>query len=124
MSLLKRRSFLRNAALAGAAVGSQLAWHDAIRAAAPAIQNSGKSCIFLYMNGAPSQFETFDPKAATRSETDSIPTNVAGVRFAEDLPKLSQQAHRMCLMRSVFSREGSHPRAQYLMQSGYQPLGG
>ncbi len=103
------------------AAGS-LPWHHALRAAAPQIAASGKRCILLWMQGGPSQFETFDPKGHT--EGKAIATQVAGVRFAESLPQLAGVSDRICLMRSVFSREGSHPRAQYLMHTGYAPMGG
>ena len=49
-----------------------------------------KSCILVYLFGAPPQHETFDPKPDAPAEVQglmkSIPTSVPGVRFGEGLP--------------------------------------
>jgi hypothetical protein len=64
-----------------------------------------KSCIFLYLYGAPSQIETFDPKpkapVEVRGELGTIETNVPGIYVGEGLPLVSKVMDRMTLIRSV-----------------------
>ena len=119
--VVARRDFLR--AIGFGAAGLALGWTDQVGMAAEALQASGKRCILLWMEGGPSQFETLDPKPASGS-ADSIATNVPGIHLSENLPKLAQLANEMAIIRSMTSKEGSHPRAQYLMHHGYLPMGG
>src|SRR5260221_14764858 len=82
--VLSRRSFLRTTA-----GGTALAWADTLRAAAPALRQKGLSCILLFMQGGPSQFETFDPKPGreTGGPTKGIRTAVPGIEVAENRPQ-------------------------------------
>jgi hypothetical protein len=85
-----------------------------------------RACILLYMEGGPSQLDTFDPKPGcpTGGPFKAIETNVKGVRISEHLPLLARQMKRLCLIRSLTSREGNHDRARHLMHTGYPPQGG
>ena len=80
-----------------------------------------KRCVVLWMNGGPSQFETFDPKpgTATGGELDTIETSVPGLRISETLPKVAQQMDKLSILRSVTSSQGEHVRAQYYLHTGY-----
>src|SRR5262245_48521808 len=53
---------------------------------------TGKSIVFLYQQGGPSQFETFDPKpeapTGIRTLTGTIRTSLPGVYFGETMPRL------------------------------------
>ena len=120
--LVQRRDFLRAISLAGAAAGS-LSWSDAITAQAAELRRQGKACILLWMQGGPSQFETFSPKPghANGGETKAISTAVAGIEISENLPETAKVMGDICLIRSMNSREGAHPRATYLMHTGYLP---
>src|SRR5262249_21273974 len=64
-----------------------------------------KSCILLYLYGAPSQLETFDPKPAApaeiRGEFGSIPSVVPGIDVCERLPLMAQVMDRVSVVRSV-----------------------
>ncbi|HEX5105878.1 MAG TPA: DUF1501 domain-containing protein [Pirellulaceae bacterium] len=120
--LVQRRDFLRAIPAAALAAGA-LSWQDALIASAADLRRSGKACILLFMQGAPSQFETFDPKPghANGGETKAIATSVPGIEICENLPQTAQVMEHLCLIRSMTSREGAHPRAQYLMHTGYLP---
>ena len=63
---------------------------------------TGKSVIFLFQQGGPSQFETFDPKplaaAEIQGELQAIPTSVPGVSFCEGLPLTAQVADRLAVV--------------------------
>jgi hypothetical protein len=67
-----------------------------------------KACILLYLFGAPSQHETFDPKpdaaVEIQGELRDIPTSLPGVAFCEGLPRTAQVADRLTVIRSM-----SHP---------------
>ena len=78
-----------------------------------------KRCLVLWMEGGPSQQDTFDPKPGPRP---SIPTNVPDLAFAETLGGLAERADQLCVLRSVGSREGEHARATELLHTGFSPL--
>src|SRR5262245_20290608 len=65
---------------------------------------TGKSVIFLFQFGGPSQFETFDPKMGApdgiRSVTGEIATALPGVTFSSSLPQLAKRAHKLAVVRS------------------------
>jgi hypothetical protein len=119
---VRRRDFLRSISMAGAAAGT-LSWPDLMSLEAARLRSQGKRCILLWMAGGPSQFETFSPKPGhgNGGETKAISTAVPGVEIAEHLPRTAQAMDEICLIRSMNSREGSHPRATYLMHTAYLP---
>ena len=119
---VRRRDFLKIISAAGLASGA-LSWHDAVTASADELRKQGKACILLWMQGGPSQFETFSPKPGHESggETKAVATNVSGIEYSENLPELAKVADKLCLVRSMTSKEGSHPRATFLMHTGYLP---
>jgi hypothetical protein len=82
-----------------------------------------KRLVFLWLEGGPSQMETFDPKpgTATGGPTKAIPTDVNGWLFADNLPQLAKRAHDLAVIRTLNSREGNHSRARLLVQCGYVP---
>src|SRR3954454_23003029 len=71
-----------------------------------------KSVILVFLTGAPSHLDTFDPKPdappEVRGEFKSIPTKVAGVRLCEHLPRLAARADRYALVRSLSHHENNH----------------
>ena len=73
-----------------------LGWKDAVTLNAAELRKRGMACILLFMNGGPSQFETFDPKpgASTGGPTKGIATAVSGVQIAEHWPMVAKQLKR------------------------------
>src|SRR5262245_39711490 len=65
---------------------------------------TGKSVIFLFQFGGPSQFETFDPKMRApdgiRSVTGETATTLPGVTFGSSLPQLAKRAKQLAVVRS------------------------
>ncbi len=120
-----RRDFLKQSAALGVAAGA-LSWTDSIAARADELRSRGMACILLWMNGAPSQFETWSPLSghANGGETKAIPTSVAGIGISENLPYCAKVMNDVALIRSVTSKEGNHQRATYLLHHGYLPMGG
>lgn len=81
-----------------------------------------KSLILLWLDGGPSQIDTFDPKAgAAGGPFRAIRTSVPGVRVAEHLPRLAERMHRLCLVRTLTSPEWNHHRARALLHTGRAP---
>lgn len=123
--VVRRRDFLKQSATIGLAA-SALNWTEVIAAHADELRRRGMACILLWMQGAPSQFETWTPLAghANGGETKAIPTSVAGIQIAENLPHIAKSMNEVALIRSVTSKEGNHQRATYLLHHGYLPVGG
>ena len=106
---VSRRDFLQAGTLgmlglgAGRALGGEAA---ATAAAKPSGSfGSAKRCIFLYLYGAASQLETFDPKplapTEVRGELGAIATSVPGVHIGELLPQTARIIDRATIVRSM-----------------------
>ena len=129
-----RRDLLRAAAWAGVAVpfaAARPAWPWPIArlpspSQIPPRHGRARACILLYMEGGPSQLDTFDPKPGepTGGPHKAIESSVSGIRVSEHLPLLARQARRLAIIRSLTSKEGNHDRARHLMHTGYPPQGG
>src|SRR5262252_8373052 len=65
---------------------------------------TGKSVIFLFLFGGPSQFETFDPKMSApdgvRCVNGEIATALPGVTFGSTFPQLAKRANQLAVIRS------------------------
>lgn len=121
--VLGRRDLLKLFAASGIA-GTARGWRDGLNLQAAEMRRRNRACILLWMDGGPSQFETFDPKPghANGGETAAIATNVPGIRIAENLPKLSKLTDRMAIIRTLNTREGQHHLATYTMQTSRLPV--
>lgn len=88
--------------------------------------SKAKSCILLFMNGGPSQLDTFDPKPGTANggPFKAIKTSASNIQISQHLPQLADQAHHLSIIRSMSTKEGNHERARYLLHTGYPPQGG
>jgi uncharacterized protein (DUF1501 family) len=73
---------------------------------------TGRSVIFLFQHGGPSQHETLDPKTeapeAVRSVVGVTRTSVPGTLFGAGLPNLARHAHRLAVVRSFQTGTGNH----------------
>jgi len=101
------------------AVGDALALQeDRTRGRQPA-----RHLILLWLGGAPSQLETFDPHPGSLIAfgTTDRPTAAPGIRIASGLERVAERMADIALVRSVVSREGDHERAFYNVKTGYRP---
>ncbi len=122
-SELSRRDLLR-LSWAGLLGASTLPWLEAMANETPAAAPARKrSCILLWMNGGPSQMDTFDlkPGHANGGPYKEIATSVAGIKISEHLPKIAGMADHLAIIRSMSTKEGDHGRATYLLRNGYLP---
>lgn len=148
--LLSRRQWLCRAAngFGGLALLSLLAEQQAQASANPlAIRPphfapKAKSVIFLFMDGGPSQIDTFDPKPRLTQDHGKPlpfkpPTTVfnisdrilaspfqfrqygqSGAWVSELFPHLAQCVDDLCIIRSMVADHSEHTAANYFMHSG------
>src|SRR5438045_5512009 len=110
-SLYARLDFLRIGGLGLGGLSLPGLWASQA-AAAPGTLLTGKSVVFLFLHGGPSQIETFDPKmtapAEFRSATGEVATALPGVTFGGSFPRLAALADRVTVVRSFVSGDGNH----------------
>jgi hypothetical protein len=115
---VSRREILRVGGLSMLGLALPDLW---CRAAGPTSAQRDMSCIFLWLDGGPSHFETFDPKPATpdnvRGPYGIVQTRVPGVHFCELLPQLAERLDRFAVIRSMTHGDGGH--APNIMMTGY-----
>ncbi|MEE2641144.1 MAG: DUF1501 domain-containing protein [Planctomycetota bacterium] len=117
---MSRRSFLTASATAPF-------WASAASASGqvvPPRTGKAKSVIFVFLWGAPSHLDTFDPKpdapAEFRGPFSTIGTRLPGIRFSELVPRLAARNDRFSLVRSNISLDGGHPGAGTVATTGYR----
>ena len=90
-----------------------VAFTNTLLANAADMKKKNKSCILLWMNGGPSQMDTFDlkPGHANGGTFKEIATKVPGIRISEHLPQIARHVERMALVRSMSTKEADHGRA-------------
>src|SRR5262245_21042499 len=106
-----RRDFLTIGSLALRRLSlSQLFQARAAESARPL--TTGKSIVFLFLHGGPTQIETFDPKMSApdgiRSVTGEIPTALPGITFGGTFRRLAALADKFTVVRSYRPGNGDH----------------
>ncbi len=162
-----RRDFLTSAASGLGAVGlmnllageelaanaqGPLAADNPLAPKAPHFAPKAKSCIFIFMEGAPSQMDLFDPKPKLneldgQALPESLVKNVrfaflkkdtarlmgskrvftkhgeCGMEFSDLLPHIGSVADDLLLVRSMHTDQFNHHPGQLLMQCGRASFG-
>jgi hypothetical protein len=121
--VLHRRRFLTGMATAGAVSVSSWAGLFSVPTFAETVRKKAKKCILLWLCGAPSQFETWDPKPGRVSGGPfrSIPTKISGVHFGELMPRLAGIADRLAVVRSMKTNQSEHLQGIDLLNRGSAP---
>src|SRR5262245_21776749 len=111
---LSRRDLLKLSA-AGVLGGSLSGWLGNLAGAAASDPKRKRSCILLWMNGGPSQLDTFGLKPGhdNGGPFKEIQTSVPGIKISEHLPQIAKHMDRMAVVRSMKTREADHGRATY-----------
>lgn len=119
---LSRRNLL-TAAGGSLFLGPVAAYLGASEASRQNDRSRPKSVIVLWLEGGPSQLETFDPHPGGKhgGAVNAIRTSARGIEIADTLPQLAEQMHRVAILRSVTGKEGDHERAVYNIKTGYRP---
>lgn len=83
------------------------------------------SCIFLFLAGGASHFETFDPKPDAPPEIRGLwkptSTNVPGTLICEKMPLLASRMDKVAIVRSWQGQSGSHALGSQHVASGFPP---
>ena len=119
---VRRRDFIKQLSIPAAAFGvCQLSWRDMLIGQAAELRKKQKSMILLWMDGGPSQFETFNPKPDSENQgpAKTISTKLPGTAFAEFWPKVANIADQISFIRSMKTGEADHFRAIKLVRTGY-----
>ena len=144
--MLNRRQMLQQAGAGFGMVGLAGALNGLVAGEAapevPHFTRRAKRIIFLFMNGAPSHVDTFDPKPALVKYEGSQPTGElyrknkgsgympspfkfrahgeSGVVLSELLPNLAKHADDLCVLRSMHTNVPNHEPGLLVMNSGNQ----
>lgn len=90
--------------------------------ASGAADRNGKSVILMWLDGGPSQLETYDPKPEApveyRGPWGALQTNVPGMFVSESMPLHTKHADKMAFIRSLHHNTGDHFAAAHWMLTG------
>ncbi len=118
---------------------------------APHFAPTAKNVIFLFMAGAPSQIDLYDPKPSLKkwhgsalpesmtkdlslafikptakvlaSSREFRPYGESGTEFCDYLPNIARHADDLCVIRSMHTPAFNHHPGQSLLMSGHPQLG-
>jgi hypothetical protein len=142
-----RRDFLRQAgcgfgAVALAALSAESASADPLAPKSPHFKPRAKNVIFLYMDGGPSQVDTFDPKPRLTKEhgqpfgvkieptqfnnngsTFASPWKFqqygeSGIPVSDLFPNVAKHVDKLAVIRSMTSQFPEHTSANYFLHTG------
>lgn len=83
------------------------------------LSGKAQSCILLWLEGGPSQMDTWDPKP--NSAFKAISTNVAGIQVSELLPQVARRMDKLALVRSMHTKGNDHPQGTHYAITGHEP---
>lgn len=140
--MLSRRELLCRAGAGFGALGLTGSLHaTGMLNPQPHFAAKAKRVIFLFMNGAPSHVDTFDPKPALKKYEGQKPTGdlyrkakggfmpspfkfqahgQSGLVMSELFPNLSRCADDLCVLRSMYTDVPNHEPGLLVMNSGNQ----
>ena len=119
---VRRRDFIMQLGIGAGVLGAaQIGWRDLLIAQAGEIRKQQRAMILLWMDGGPSQFESFNPKPGSPNQgpAKTISTALPGIEFADFWPNVARVADQISFIRSMRSGEADHFRAIKLVRSGY-----
>ena len=117
-----RRSILKIAGLSGLQLAHTPGKRSGSQPRTQPIETS-KALIILWLEGAASQLETFDPHPGTEIAAGSKArkTKAKGILIGDGFEQLADQMDSISLVRALTSKEGDHARAIYNIKTGYRP---
>ena len=102
------------------ATGLTLADRLAMKASGAPVND--KAVILIWLDGGPSQLETYDPKPDApveyRGPFGIVNTNVPGIQLSDTLPLHAKHADKMAFVRSLHHDNGDHFAAAHWMLTG------
>ncbi len=124
---MQRRSFLQVGMMAGLGITlGDLFRMQANAAAGEGVkEGTAKSVIHIFLPGGMAQQESWDPKPNApveyRGPFGTVPTNVDGLLFSQNLAKTAQVADKITVCRAMTHGEAAHERGTHNMFTGYRP---
>jgi uncharacterized protein (DUF1501 family) len=141
----------RDGRLPGATPSRATLATNPLAAKAPPLPASAKRVIFLFMQGGPSQIDTFDPKPIlTKLHGQPLPPSAiagmqlqftksnaailgcpqtfrkcgeSGIEIADTYPHLQACADELAIVRSCYHESFNHAPAQYMLNTGFARMG-
>jgi hypothetical protein len=91
----------------------------------PGRRGRARQVIYLFLRGGMSHLDTLDPKPgkAVQGPTTTVRSRADGVLLGQYFPRLADQMDKAVVVRSMTSKQGAHPQAQYLMRTSYEKRG-
>lgn len=88
--------------------------------AAEVMRKKEKQVLFIWLDGGMSQLESWDPKPNTEfgGPFRTIKTSVPGTHFSELMPQCAKQAHRLCVVRNIATKDNAHSSGVARIQRG------
>lgn len=127
LTALTRRDCLRvgSLAVAGLSLPELLRRQAAVSASGDTASfGRAKSCIVVFLFGAPAHQDIWDLKPAApreyRGEFQPIASSVAGIQVGEHIPRLARLAHHYAIVRSVSHPDNTHTVAMHYMLTGHR----
>lgn len=124
---LHRGRWSRRALLRAGAIGlGDLMLPQVLPAESAAVpRRRANRCIFIFLNGGPSQLDTFDMKpmapSSIRGPYRPIATSVPGLSICENLPRLAAWMHKVAVVRSMTHNLSAHNSSAAYALSGHSP---
>jgi hypothetical protein len=119
---VSRRRFLGAMAAGSAAFAADMGGLNVLKSPVLAgeLKKQSKRVILLWLAGASSQLETWDPKpgVSTGGPFRAIGTNVPGIQISELMPKMAKRMDRTTIIRSLNTKNGDHGGAARMMMRG------
>ena len=118
-----RRDFLQVGlgALGGLGMTDMLA-AQASAAAGGKTDPKKTKCIFIWLDGGPTHYETFDPKPDApddiRGPYGTIKTPVPGVHFSEHVPEMAKAFDKFTVIRSIAHDQNNHGAGNHYLMTG------
>lgn len=124
-------------------LAAKLIQGETSRLVSPRTPARAKNVIFLYMDGGPSQVDTFDPKPRLAKEHgqpikmkipatqfDNVGTVLkspwefkqygeSGIPVSDLFPHVAKHVDKLCIVRSMVSKFSEHPGANYFLHTGH-----
>src|ERR1044071_752067 len=114
---------------------------DPLKPKQPHFPAKAKRVIYLFLNGGPSQMDTFDPKPAldkyhgqpmpagnlrTERKTGTLLRSPftfkkygqSGIEISEIFPRLAKRADDLCIIRSMYTERPNHEPSLLMLNSG------
>src|SRR5215471_14317545 len=116
-------------AFASLAAQAAPAYTSPLAPKSPHFSPKAKRVIFLFMQGGPSQHETFDynPELTTAAEKNTgliaplakfQPAGESGIYISELFPNLARHADDLCILNGMHTDSPAHPQATIQMHTG------